>query len=442
MNMRPHLPTFCLLAAVLVGAGNAGAQTSCDGKQDVSLNQWIPRALALLSAPDAVASAPQGAPSDEQVTAVAAAGESTSLVQGASFPALLGLAAEYGLATTADGKITVNVSPFDVLAAFDPDVIDKQSRYEKHAGLRRVGAAVTLGGKGDEFDRDGDGAKDPALEASDLGDIVGWEVRVRVFGTRDRREIANYSDSVEAFRRVVGREFEKEAEAFDAVVGELRSQVARDPELFVSQRNSSCFDSKAFDKLLAENTGLRARLERLSASNEALTTAGKKASAAMAAEADRRAVWSLFVGGLERQDDFGPDKQVAGVRGALGAPDRNMTFNLEWNRTRITAGDDPETLKAGLELSRLVLKGSALSAEGIDIAISGVYERYRNVPGAENDTNAKVSAKLELPIATGIALPMSVTWANHANLLEDESEFSGHLGFTFDLSQAKKFFSP
>ena len=49
------------------------------------------------------------------------------------------------------------------------------------------------------------------------------------------------------------------------------------------------------------------------------------------------------------------------------------------------------------------------------------------------DTIGKLQAKLKIPIAEGIDLPISVTWANRTELI-DEHEVRGQFGFTFDLA--------
>ncbi|HET7177262.1 MAG TPA: hypothetical protein VFI63_01095, partial [Solirubrobacterales bacterium] len=58
-----------------------------------------------------------------------------------------------------------------------------------------------------------------------------------------------------------------------------------------------------------------------------------------------------------------------------------------------------------------------------------------NVPAAAHDTIAKLNAKIDFPVTTGISLPISVTWANHKDLLTAEHDVRGHIGFTVDFSK-------
>ncbi len=56
----------------------------------------------------------------------------------------------------------------------------------------------------------------------------------------------------------------------------------------------------------------------------------------------------------------------------------------------------------------------------------------------KNDEDVfKVQAKLTLPITTGIDFPLSITWANRSDLI-DEKEIRGLIGFTLDYAQLLK----
>ena len=108
---------------------------------------------------------------------------------------------------------------------------------------------------------------------------------------------------------------------------------------------------------------------------------------------------------------------------------------MEWSKLiSFLHAPDAEVYKFGYEFSTLLLKGSALSKEGIAVALSGSSEWLRNVPMSKHDQNTTVNAKVTIPIATGISLPISVTWANHRDLLTDDT-IQGHIGFTIDFSQ-------
>ena len=58
-----------------------------------------------------------------------------------------------------------------------------------------------VGGKGEKFDRNDDGKADDPLSASHLTDVVTAEIRVRVFGSRDRGDDGNFGRFVSSVDR-------------------------------------------------------------------------------------------------------------------------------------------------------------------------------------------------------------------------------------------------
>lgn len=52
----------------------------------------------------------------------------------------------------------------------------------------------------------------------------------------------------------------------------------------------------------------------------------------------------------------------------------------------------------------------------------------------DTDTTHKAQGKLNIPIISGVNLPISITWANRKELI-DESTVRGRFGFTFDLAK-------
>ncbi len=106
----------------------------------------------------------------------------------------------------------------------------------------------------------------------------------------------------------------------------------------------------------------------------------------------------------------------------------------------VADGEDIETFKAGLEWStlwgtRLFGENNQAAEDGIEVSFAATWEKFDNVPDAKHDTQSKVSAKLELPLADGLKLPLSVTWADHVDLFSDEDEVVGHFGVSYDLSK-------
>ena len=122
---------------------------------------------------------------------------------------------------------------------------------------------------------------------------------------------------------------------------------------------------------------------------------------------DHSMIWTMVVGGTERKEYLGRNKIMAGLRGSV----RDFSLNIDWTRTEgLLGARDQKVLKASLEYSKLLLQGRSLSPEisknGIELSGSGSYEKYSDVPASQHDTIAKLNAKLEIPIAMGIKLPL------------------------------------
>lgn len=364
---------------------------------------------------------PLAAPSSDQISAPSPVKTSTSLVNGAGIPSLLGLAVDSGLIQGENGAITVSLSPFTFLAMAKPEVLWYQSQYEEHRELRRFGGSVTFGGKGEAFDRDGDGEVDEALEAKELGDIVTWELRVRLGSkTRDRRDRENFAKFAGAVRSIADRKSAAISDFWSAYSERFEIDNPNSP-------SARCYGKQRTREMLEEEE-IKARLSEIRQISKEMERAAKSA----ADEIDRQDLWTLVVGGTERGEEFGPDSLKVGVRGSLG----NSNLNLEWSRTEdLMGGQDTEVLKGAYEYSRLLLQGSPFLKDGITASAAATYEYFDNVPDAPHDTIAKLGVKLEYPLGEGLSLPISVTWANHADLLTDEEEVRGHIGFTVNLGK-------
>lgn len=362
----------------------------------------------------AVAMAPLQAAASTQNSAPSSSASSLSLVDGVGFSDLLGLALDNDVVSGDGNAFTLNLNAFVLAALFEPQNYWDQSRYEQRQNrwARRFGVTLSVGGAGESFDRDGDGENDQALEAQELDDIITWEARWRFYGSRDRRDDSNFA------------EFSGVAESLPQLLDLKGQLLARVPALSFDPDGCSTMEEvqQAIDAVPAAADLLphvRASYARL-----------KKSYDLAARGIDKRMIWTLVVGGTSRRDQFGPDKDMAAIRGAWGA----NTVNIEWNRTEsLTGDDDPEMLKLGWELAKQILKGS-LGKDGARLSGTFAYETFDNVPDAMHDTNVKLNTKLEIPVTETIKVPLSLTWANHADLITDEDDISGHFGVTFDTS--------
>ena len=376
---------------------------------------------------DALATAvdrlPRTGPLAKQVTAPSVAGAGT-VIDAASFPELFGLALDNNLVQFGQGAFTLDLNLFGFRTLFDPDVLDRQTRYgsRRNSLIRRVGGALTFGGKGESFDF-GDGTVGRAEAADSPFDIVTWEVRARVAGSRDRRDNVN-------FRRYEEAVLAPESDLGRAIGEFIRVHVTDISGMLVN----NVLDASKFNTFLRQP-----QITQELATLVPLVGEFVRTHAAVTRTIDRAPVWTVVAGGTQRKSSFGPNKLKLGVRGVAGSGPVDHTWNIDWLRVDgQSAFPDATTWKAGYAASALLLQGTALTEDGVELAVSAAAEHYRNVAGARHDTVVKASATLEIPIGRGMKLPASINYANHRDLLTDSNEVIGHIGLAIDLSEFRK----
>lgn len=424
--MRPlhWLPGVALLA--FLGLPDAGFAQCAEGQLDQGRILDLIEADVSAALLDNLADAPETSPVSKQLSAPSSTEASTSLVDEPGFTNFIGLAFDNDLISSTNNALTVNLNLFAFKAAVQPRVLDSQELYgsPQNTLLRRFGGAVTLGGKGVAFDQDGDGDVEEALEAEELQDSVNWELRYRFWGTRDRRDDRNF------------QKLKTAVSALSDQVDEIAQSLLGDLFLSLGPTTSPCIERAQVESFLAR-PDIQLRREGLVRRIKDLRAATSKVNERI----DASVIWSLVAGGIRREDRLGPEERKIGIRGAFGSEgsDQNWTLNLDWIETEgLPGAADPTTFRAALQLSALWLEGLPLSPDGITVSLGGAYEMFDDVPEAAYDTNAKLNVKLEYPLTRTISIPVSLTWANHKDLIEGEDELRGHIGFTLDLGQLLK----
>lgn len=410
---------FPLLALLLVAGGPAKAQ-NCPPLSDVLEKALLGKTALVISAetPLDVASAAQ--------TEASSDASGGSLVNLPGFASLLGLAQEQGLIDRSNGVTAISLTPYSFLALVRPQYTYDQTLYEKAWLARRFGGKIAFGGKGDSFDRDGDGTADEALEAKEPGDIVTWEVKYQ-FGSRDRRDPAVYKSYFAAINQA-GVAQQSHA-AYIGAVAALNTAIGNAP-----LDNNGCIDPSVIQKAFDDPNVIRA-VKKVVESDTALKNFQKGFE-----DVDNRPILTLVYGGTERKDEFGVDKRSAALRGALTLLGGTNTLELSWSEVEsLLDVEDAVTWKLGYNYSRSFLKGSEFSKDGLTLDLAGSYEKLQDVPmAAPHDTIGKLNAKLKIPLHEGMEIPISLTWANHKDLLTDEKEIRGHIGFTLDFSKIQE----
>lgn len=373
----------------------------------------------------------------KQVAAPAASASSDTAVDAPSFATVLGLAIDNDLIGVKDGALTASVTPFAFKALARPRILSDGDLYSssQNSFLRRIGGSVTVGGKGEKVDRDGDGKADDARTAGDLTDIVTTELRYRFRGVRDRQD----SRTIPAYLSFKAGEQTLD-QALSEVAGDIRAIRGQEWFKAIADLRRPCTpgdpDLCFFDDSIEEIDAILKELHdagTLKTYEEHVEKAIKMHGGSVK-QIDRSAEWSV-VGGFTRQGaDFGPNRRHLGLRGLFPVGVSDHTFNLDWTQaeSRTNGTPDATSIKAAYQIAR------TFQTNGVKFSYSAAWERYRHVPRAKHDSVARTGVKFEIPITDSVTLPLSITWANHRDLLTDQSVLKGHVGLAWDFSGLTK----
>jgi hypothetical protein len=344
-------------------------------------------------------------------------------VAGPSLPKLFALATENNVVDFGKDKTTLTINPFLFVGWANPNVLDRQSEYEKYATLRRFAGSVSFGGAGERLDRDGDGQIDPIATVENPLDILTWELQWQAFGTRDRRARENF----ESYLAAVSPIFTQHNVVFAEVLTRWKDDIIR-------MSNAAGMISEAEFKQFLERDDVGADLMRLASLRTRLTTAHGEQDKAV----DRSMVWTLTFGATHQPDEFGPDRIRFGAKGVwgffLGSTLWDSTVSASYvHAQEVGVLPDADSFNIGWKGSTKLLKTHALVANGIDWAASASAEHYNDVPGAIYDTIVKANTTLTLNFTKSISVPLSVTYANHRDLLTKEKKVFGHIALSYDL---------
>jgi hypothetical protein len=420
MNITPKIALFCLTCYALLfslpiqGADNVTANR-CVNKDRVDLYL-----LANSPSPDGE---PVSVP-DVKNAAAQGNGVDASLVDSADKPTLLALAMDAGLVNESEGATTLTVTPFAWISLVNPEAREDQKAYEGYSWSRRIAGKVTWGGKGDAFDRDGDGDVDDALSTTSASDMVSYELSWRFAGSRDRRESSNYA----TFYDAVTADINQRRELLDEITDHANDVLG------TANSSTSAQDCERAITLLRQNPD--ASLARKLADVEKRLLS---ASSDWIRETDESTLWSLVANGTERDEKFGGDQRTFGLRMSKGAADltagsgSNQNLQIDYLRLELPNGRDKlEGVKLGYEYSRLYPRFPFSKWKDATLSVSAVVEKYSDAPIGVADSVAKAQAKISFKAGDNIKIPISLTWANRASLLDDNDDVVAHVGISYD----------
>lgn len=367
---------------------------------------------------------PNSAPNAKQVAAPSGANGTTTVVAGPSFPELIGLAFDNNMAGLKDGVFTIDLNVFAFRAMADPNVDIDQTRYATsgNSALRRIGVAVSVGGKGEKFDRTGDDQADDPLPANSLTDVVTSEVRVRVFGSRDRRD----KDNFRKFTTDAAADYQTLATLMQAFAVNHLTEL---PHTKPGANGDTFLDVEKFNDFLARPE-LQAELKTLGDAYQAFITKHGDAVTTI----DQQAVWTVVGGGTHHKAAFGPNRLYAGLRGVKSTGPWDHTLNIDWRRANAFMGRPVATAyAAGYEASRLIFKGG-LSDDGVTLSFAVNGEFNQHVPEATHTRILRASLGFAVPMSPTLSVPITLSYANHADLLTADHTWAGQIGLSWDLS--------
>jgi hypothetical protein len=293
-------------------------------------------------------------------------------------------------------------------------------RYNAHTFSRRVALTFATGGKGEKFDRTGDNVPDDPLQSDDFDDIQTWELKFRLFGSRDWKE--NLDDL-------------RTAATEAGVLAKLRTKVALGLAQGLERDAANCVRAELVEGYLARPA---TQADLLGLAQATLET-NKRYQDRMQRIATR---WtgSLVAGTTQQEPQFGQDKWSAGLRVSWGGDVRAVNLNLDYSKANGRGAlPDPNSWKVGAEYVSYLLPGK-LSKKGVKTSLSAVWEMFDDIPTAKHDDVGRIGLRFEIPIAgsDAVKLPISVIWANHEDALTDADSVRGHVGFTVDFGDALK----
>jgi hypothetical protein len=407
---------------------------------------------------------------DKQIGATSTSSASTSAVEKPGLPWLLGLAVENGAITQEDDEsgVTLSSSPYGVLML---GVRDTPATYEKYDLLRRLGVSATFGveGDGDKEDRN----FDPSSLTQLSGKVVLWgdrNPRSKAFHDLWVRKVYPYLleqtlADTQLRREVLEHGFLRiwaetvRLKVSEAVVVRLSDKNADDEALRSALRQDivTAIDEATKDVNLdaldePSRAEIRVAMERVAAARTKSDAEAKATQEALDELAATPEVSAMYT--YHRKDgdaDYSELKILAEADLNFVALIGNASVSLNHDDHRIPSKDESgggEVAEGGGESGKkrdtvrdfslsvsierkipnfLPLRVNATGTDEILLSLSGKFMRLED----EEDEIGVAQAKAIFPLATGVDLPVSVTYATRSEYV-DEDEVRGNFGISVD----------
>lgn len=422
------LSFFVLLSAQAASAQELKSANACDNSADFTA--WINCKVDVIAAAKMNQTAPH-----KQVEIPSIADNTTSLVDQTEPPDLIstglnlaGLSSKTGETEKTSFSVTTSAYALYSMAS-KRDPLDP-SFYVRHPDLRRV--SFTLGR---ELPDDKD-AKD-----TDPATIIG--VKVLALNKRDASLASNRSRVQTVSQRLrdaspdfLKTSFEVRQFLYNELAAPLGLPAVATPASivqFFDDHLSSSAQMKATLGLLSEKQ--MARIDEIIESRIDSAVALRDASMKAFEEIRRRPQLSLNFQSKLRPGN-GTDEYRGGVLYDFGVYRRvNLTLNatFDYDDSKTIGGDKRGGRLAG-ETHFLLTPGDKLftGRDPLVFSVSGEGKWMSNAKPAYTG-----QLKLTIPVAAGIEFPLSVSFANRRDLI-NEKTVRGRFGFTFDIAKLFK----
>lgn len=115
------------------------------------------------------------------------------------------------------------------------------------------------------------------------------------------------------------------------------------------------------------------------------------------------------------------------------APGLNLTVNTTYKRPEGPVANRDQLTVAAQFRKQMTRSVAGKDPVFLDIATDASL--------LDEDKTYRAQLKGVIPIMAGLKIPVSVTWANKSDLVDEDSAISAHLGISFDFSKISNFFS-
>jgi hypothetical protein len=398
---------------------------------------------------------------DKQVGATASTSGSTSAVDKAGLPYLLGVAIDHGaINQNINGStLTLSSSPYALLASLKGDTAET---YHDFAAYTRLGLTASY---------DLQNQNDP-LASVQRKQLSEWSLKFRLLGDHSPRS----PEASAAFANQVLPALQDKAnalaKALASVVGGPRARSIVTFSSETTRQINEYLDSADFSssgaeqkittiitdavqqyiyregKVMGITTADQQLLSTFLTSYKSATDAYVRSANAfdttLAALANKP---TLTLAYANERGSGTPNYSVAKLLFEVKPQaslqiDANASGSFYGNPGKSKNEQTFRDFTAALGLEQNVGRSPFLTDKSdksqVTLSLSGRYERLQenqHTPGRKADL-AVANLKLEIPIGAGVSLPLSMTYANATELIK-EHEVRGNFGITFDLDKLR-----